>query len=239
MTSSAEQLRRGVLAIAREALATRRALPGEHELARRLGSNRAQIRRVLALLEQQGIVVRHQGASTSVDPIALRMTVRLEEQREHSELLERLGYEPAVELMTQTLARLGPDRAAELARGEDEIALRVRKRWTASGQPAMLADNTLVLPAGTGEHLDGAVSAFEMIAVLWGEPVVWEVATPGVEVLDAVTAPLLGLPPGAACMTLTIVGTLRSGARVFHSFERHHPELVQYSVVRRLPEPWT
>ena len=74
MNSDAD-LRRGVLAIARESAATGTALPGEHELARRLQANRPQVRRVLAGLEAPGIVRRHQGAATTVDPLALRMSV--------------------------------------------------------------------------------------------------------------------------------------------------------------------
>jgi hypothetical protein len=40
-------------------------------------------------------------------------------------------------------------------------------------------------------------------------------------------------------MTLTIVGVLRSGRRVFEAAEWHHPDIVRYSVVRRFPDPWS
>lgn len=237
MTEDAERLRRGVLATARETVQRGVSLPGEHELARRLETSRPQIRRVLALLEQQGIVRRHQGAATTVDPVALRMTVRLEEQIEHSRLLDRLGFQPDVAVLEQRIERLGPELADVLDERPDAAVLRARKLWSADGRPAMLAENTVVLPDGADP--DAQVSAFDLVAELWAEPVVWEVATPGVENIAGTAAAELGLPEGAACMLLTIVGMLRSGRRVFHAVERHHPDIVQYSVVRRFPEPWS
>lgn len=248
MTDETERIRRGVLAIARTVSLDGSTMPGEHDLARRLQVNRPQVRKVLAQLEQQGIVRRHQGAATTVDPIALGLTVRLEEQLEHTALLERLGFEPGVELLEQERLPVGRRLAETLEVAPDAPALRASKRWTADGRPAMLADNVLVLPdadpagdpRGDGPGgLDGARSLFELVESLWHEPVVWEIATPGVENLDASRAALLDLEPGRACMTLTIVGVLRSGRRVFEATEWHHPDIVRYSVVRRFPDPWS
>lgn len=240
MTDGAERMRRALLAIARTAARAGEPLPGEHELARRLDANRPQVRRVLSLLEQQGIVRRHQGSATTVDPVALQMTVRLEEQVEHRDLLDRLGYEAGVELLAEELSPLGTRLAAVLDAPADGTALRATKRWTADGRPAMLADNVLLMPEGVVDAgtLSAERSIFEIIKDVWNEPVVWEVATPGVENVADSHAEHLGMAVGDACMTLTIVGVLRSGKRVFHAVERHHPDIVQYTVVRRFPEPW-
>jgi DNA-binding GntR family transcriptional regulator len=247
VTDELERIRRGVLAIARTASVTGAPLPGEHELARRLQVTRPQIRKVLAQLEQQGIVRRQQGAATTVDPVALGLTVRLEDQLEHTTLLERLGFEPGVELVEQERLTVGERLAETLDVPAGSPALRAVKRWTADGRPAMLAENVLLLPpaeasAGSAEspgEIDGGRSLFELVESLWREPVVWEIATPGVAELDAAHAALLDLAPGRACMTLTIVGVLRSGRRVFEAAEWHHPDIVRYSVVRRFPDPWS
>lgn len=245
MTDELERVRRGVLAIARTASFSGAALPGEHELARRLQVSRPQVRKVLAQLEQQSIVRRQQGAATTVDPVALGLTVRLEEQLEHTTLLERLGFEPGVELIEQERTTVGERLAETLDVSVGSPALRAVKRWTADGRPAMLAENVLLLPesarpdASTPDEIDGGRSLFELVESLWREPVVWEIATPGVAELDAPRAALLDLAPGRACMTLTIVGVLRSGRRVFEAAEWHHPDIVRYSVVRRFPDPWS
>src|SRR5690606_9021332 len=143
-----------------------------------------------------------------------------EEQLEHRELLARLGYEPGVELLGQEYLDLGSPLTETMDAPAGTRAIRASKRWTADGRPAMLADNVLILPEGSPEQIDAGRSIFELIEELWHEPVLWEVATPGVENIDALHGELLGLSAGDACMTLAIVGMLRSGRRVFHAFER-------------------
>lgn len=233
-----ERLRRGVLRIAREADAAGEALPGENELARTLGVNRPQVRRALALLEQQGIVRRHQGAATTVDPVALRMGVRLEEQTEHSELLARLGYEPSVELLESSYVELSAPLQRNLSPRVPGRALRAVKRWRADGVAAMVAENHLAVRDGFDGELDPAASVFEAAAEVWGEELLWEIATPGLQLLEGDAAARLELEPGSPCLTLEIIGVVRSGLRVLHAFEWHHPSIVRYSLVRTIPAPW-
>ncbi len=89
----------GVLREVRDAVTAGTRLPGEVEIAERVGCSRKQVRDVLAALEQQGIVRRRQGAATEVDPVALRMSVRFEDQLEHEVLLRQHGYEASVEVV--------------------------------------------------------------------------------------------------------------------------------------------
>ena len=236
MNVDADALARGVLAIARTSVRDGVPFPGEHDLAHRLGVNRPQVRRVLAVLEQQGIVRRHQGAATTIDPVALQMTVRLDEQVEHSVLLDRLGYRPAVRLLESETGVLGEPLADVLGEKADAPVVRARKLWTADGRPAMLADNTIVLPRP--QELDPVESAFDVVARAWSDSIVWEMASPGVQNVSGREAAALRMREGTACMVLSIVGMLRSGRRVFHAVEWHDPDIVQYSVVRRFPAPW-
>src|SRR3546814_1445477 len=69
----------------RDAAAVNEPLLGEVELAERVGCTRKQVRDILASLEQQGVVHRRQGAATTVDPVAMRMGIRLEDQVKRSE----------------------------------------------------------------------------------------------------------------------------------------------------------
>jgi DNA-binding GntR family transcriptional regulator len=118
-------------------------------------------------------------------------------------------------------------------------ALRVLKRWTADGRPAMVAENHVALPAAVPEGILAAESVFVIAERVWGESIVWEVATPGVTILNAERAALLGMPVGAAALTLEIIGTTVSGRRTFHAFETHNPDIVSYSFVRTVRPPWS
>jgi len=237
--SEDDRIRGGVLRYVREAVIAKQSLPGEVELGKRLDASRQQIRHALSSLERQGIVKRRQGAATVVDPVALRMSVRLEEQLEHADLLARMGYEPTVDVIESALVPMPENIAPLLTADAGPTAFSVLKRWSADGVPAMVAQNTVALPVDVPEDVLSGESVFTLAARVWGESIVWEVATPGVAILDDRMAALLDLPVGAPALTLEIIGTTVAGRRTFHAFETHNPAIVSYSFVRTVRPPWS
>jgi DNA-binding GntR family transcriptional regulator len=233
------RVRAGLFRYVREAVAANRPLLGEIELARQLQASRQQVRNALSALERQGIVRRRQGAQTVVDPIALRMSVRLEEQLEHSELLARLGYRPTVEVVESGFVSLPSELVPLLTSDAGDTAFRVVKRWMADDRPAMLAVNHVAFPHGVPEQMDERESVFAIAERVWGESIVWEVATPGVRILNAAEAQSMTMEVGAPVLTIEILGTAVSGRTTFHAFEMHNPDIVSYSFARTLRPPWS
>ncbi|WP_125132264.1 GntR family transcriptional regulator [Microbacterium sp. 10M-3C3] len=238
--SEGESLRvqHGLLRYVREAAASGTPLPGEFDLTARLGCTRQQLRRAMSALEAQGIVRRRQGSVTTVDPIALRLSVRLEEQFEHTELLDRLGYVAEVETLSAERATIGADVGAAMELPATTPILAARKRWRADGVVAMIADDALPLPPGYDDPVDPDESVFTAAARVWGESVIWEVANPGVSTLDAPLAELFERDPGTPVMTIEVIGIGASGRRLLYSREYHDPDIVSYSVVRTVRPPW-
>lgn len=236
----------GVLRHVREAAAAQCALPGEVELAERLGCSRKQVRDALAALEQQGIVLRRQGAATVIDPVALRMSVRLEDQLEYSLLLSQLGYEAATETLSVGEISTPPELAALLMTEAGAPAARIVKRWRADGQVAMVARTTLALPADPGPAgpvladavpVDLSQSIYVVSREVWGESVLWEVTTPAAVALPEQDAELFERPAGTPVLALEIIGIALSGRRLFHASELHDPSVVSYSVTRTVRPP--
>lgn len=225
-----------LLRFVRDAAAAHAPLPGELELTARLGCSRQQLRNAMSELERQGILRRRQGAVTTVDPIALRMSVRLEEQYEHSELLDRLGFRSEVEVLGSELDTLPAPVAALMELPADARGIGIRKRWRADGAVAMIAHD--IVPVERDIPFDPAESVFTIASRVWGEPVIWEVSTPGVTVLDEPLAELFERRVGAPVMTLELVGIGASGRRLMHSIEYHDPDVVSYSLVRTVRPPW-
>jgi DNA-binding GntR family transcriptional regulator len=226
----------GVLRHVREAAAAQRALPGEIELAERLGCSRKQVRDALATLEQQGIVLRRQGAATVIDPVALRMSVRFEDQLEYSLLLSRLGYEPATETLSVGEISTPPELAALLMTEAGAPAARILKRWRADGHVAMVARTTLALPADP-VRVDLSQSIYAVSREVWGESVIWEVTTPAAVSLPEQDAELFERPAGTPVLGLEIIGIALTGPRLFHASEMHDPSVVSYSVTRTVRPP--
>lgn len=228
----------GVLRYVREAAAQGQPLLGEVEIAERLQCPRKQVRDVLASLEMQGVVHRRQGAATTVDPVAMRMSVRFEDQLEYSVLLRQLGYASSVEVLSVEQTTLAGPTAGLLMRSTGALSSRTVKRWRADGRVAMLAFTTVPLPPG-GEAgpVDLGESIYAAVRELWGEAVAWEVATPSAEVLSADDAELFEHPVGTPVLTLDIVGIGLSGQRLFHARELHDPSTVSYSIMRTVRPP--
>ena len=238
-SSSRQESRRvlaAVLKFVRDAAEAGSNLPGEVELAERVGCSRKQVRDVLASLEQQGIVLRRQGAATEVDPVAMRMSVRFEDQLEHEVLLRQLGYESSVEVVETSEIPMPPAAAGLLMIDAGTRAARVVKRWRADGAVAMLAFDLVPLPPGADSTQLGD-SIYSAATRLWGEAVAWEVATPSAEILGDEDAVLFERAPGIPVLTLDIVGIGLSGRRLFHARELHDPATVSYSMMRTVRPP--
>jgi GntR family transcriptional regulator len=232
-----ERIRSALLRRVREAAAQHRRLPGEFDLAAELGCSRVQLRQALADLDRLQVVRRRQGAATVVDHVGLRLNVRLEEQFDHADLLSRLGYEVEVEtLARKSIATLTEKVADLLDVPTDTRAISVRRRWTADGVPAMVADDILLLPPGADDAPEG--SLFDAAASLWGDSVVWEITTPGATAADGELAELLRLEERSPLLVFETIGMGARGRRIFYALEHHRPELVQYSVVRTVRPPW-
>ncbi|WP_382306915.1 GntR family transcriptional regulator [Herbiconiux sp. UC225_62] len=236
MISESQRVLAGVLRFVRDAAATGSTLPGEVEMADRLGITRKQVRDVLASLEQQGMVLRRQGAATEVDPVATRMSVRFEDQLEYSVLLRQLGYESSVEVLEISDTLMQKEIAGLLMTEAGRPAARIVKRWRADGAVAMLSFGTVPLPFPRAE-VDLGDSIYSAIAQVWNESIAWEVATPSAEALTEEDAVLFEHPVGTPVLTLDIVGIGLSGRRLFHARELHDPTTVSYSMMRTRRPP--
>lgn len=237
--SEDERILSGVLRHVRESVASGVTLPSEHRLAEDLGGTRQQIRHALTQLENQGIVIRRQGAATTVDPLALRLSARFDARVEYGDVLARMGYTPSVEVLSASFEQMPADVAPLLSADVEPIAARIVLRWFADDRPAMIGTYTLPLPAGTERpFIDPTRPVFEIAKDLWSEAVAWEVVTAGVTSLTDAEATELDQPRGEVAKMWHIVGVTLSGKRIYHAREVHHRDLVTYSFVRTVKEPW-
>lgn len=237
--SEDERILSGVLRHVRESAAHGASLPSEHRLAEDLHGTRQQIRHALTQLENQGIVIRRQGAATTVDPLALRLSARFDARVEYGDVLARMGYTPSVEVVSATFEAMPPEIASLLTTDVEPVTARIVLRWFADDQPAMIGTYTLPLPAGTERpFIDPTRPVFDIANELWGEAVAWEVVTAGVTSLSDDEATMLQEPRGEVAKMWHIVGVTLSGKRIYHAREVHHRDLVTYSFVRTVKEPW-
>jgi GntR family transcriptional regulator len=190
----------------------------EPTLAQDLGVSRPSVREGLVRLEAEGFIRRRKGAGTVVNPGALEMLARFDQQVEFADLLRQAGFEPTVELLDAATVPLAERDAKALDRAAGTPSLRTVKRWRADGTPVMVAVDVVPAPDGDGTRLaalDPEAGLFELVRLLTGEVVEWELAWPGAEPLRGLVRRWLDSGPGGgAVLTLDLVGVSRRGARV-------------------------
>lgn len=214
--------------LVREAAQGNGVLVGEPTLAAQLGVSRPRLREALARLENEGLVRRRKGTLTVVNRPGVEMAARFDLQFDYSEMLAQGGMRAEMDLLDVEVTERPDDSGLD----EGSSVLRTVKRWRADGTPAMVAVDTLLLPPGGLGGVDPTTSVFDLVELLWGEPLEWEVATPGACLLVDPFAGWLDCTTGAPALTLDLLGVSASGRRLFAAAEHHVPSMVRYGFIR-------
>ncbi len=113
-------------------------LPAEKKLAEEFNVSRATVRQALTMLEREGMVIRRHGSGTFANKYALQTQARAEIAYEFTELLDRSGYQPKIEMIMLEERKLTHQIAEKLEFEEDEKAIWVEKLFLADDHPAVL-----------------------------------------------------------------------------------------------------
>ncbi len=130
-------------------------LPGENALATQLGVSRGTLRQALSILQQEGLISRHQGLGTFANRPVLGIPARIDFAYEFSELIHASGYESDVKLLEKSRVAADADTARRLQIEPGAPLLRLRKLFLAGGQPAIYVDYVLPI-AVIGDDYDPA-----------------------------------------------------------------------------------
>ncbi len=121
-------------------------IPSEATLASELGVSRTTIRDALSRLEQEGVVVRRQGAGTFVNETGLQIKIRMEEIWGYESMLLAHGYTPSTRIIGVEEQPAKADIAGDLNLQPGDPVLLVRKLFLADDEPVIFAYN--YIPAG-------------------------------------------------------------------------------------------
>ncbi|MFI6905624.1 GntR family transcriptional regulator [Nonomuraea sp. NPDC050394] len=226
------QIERWLLeAIARGEIAPGDRLPGERDLAARLGVSRMTLRQALATLEARGVLVRTQGRGGGAFVAEPRVECDLTGLAGFTERMRRAHLTAEARLLRARTRRAPPEVAAALelqpAAPVHEIA-RVR---SAGGSPVALELSffpAALLPGLLREDLGG--SLYDLLAARY------ELA-PGraVEHLDPVVATgeqatELGITPGTPLMRIERTAYAVAGVPVEYARDLYRPDRVRLTV---------
>jgi GntR family transcriptional regulator len=144
-------------------------LPGEPELARKLGVSRVVLREAIRTLEAEGVLVKRSGVGTFVNAPYLLIDSPLSTNCGMTEVIERAGLEAGTASMVITEGVLGAYYAARLDRPSHTRISRIERVRLAAGRPVALTIDYIasdMCRSGFEELADGG-SIYELLEK-WG-----------------------------------------------------------------------
>jgi DNA-binding GntR family transcriptional regulator len=209
-------------------------LPSEPALAKELGASRVSLRGALALLENDGLVVRRHGAGTFVNtrrPLVNSLHVN----RSADQMITSTGRAAATAELSWRRVPAEAEVARRLEVAEGSPVVRLHRVRTADERPVVVSDDYLPAalladqPALLGPSLYAFLSAACGIEVSFG---VTEL-TPATA--DAAVAHSLGVEPGELCLLIRQVDYDAAEHPVVYSIEHHLASAFTFELIRRGP----
>ncbi|MBM9463037.1 GntR family transcriptional regulator [Aeromicrobium sp. YIM 150415] len=217
-----------------EAARDGRRLPGEPALAAALSSSRPAVREALIRLEERGYIHRRKGADTTVNTSLLDIPARFDRRVEESALIRAMGQTPQLDVLDVQRTRITLDEAEAYDLRPGTEVLRVHKRWTADGVPALLAhDSVPITGAVDPETIDPEQPMVDIAVTLAGARAEWEVVWPTATALDEADAAHASRPAGEPVLTLEVSGMSPTHGVCYWTTEHHLSGAFRYAMVRR------
>lgn len=205
-------------------------LPGEIDLAKQFHASRVTMRRVFDRLVQEGLVRRHRGLGTFVNPHPVQPSPAPED-KVHS-LLDNIidaGTKTSVKLLSIDEVQATPDVAESLGLKPGDPVVKIIRVRHYQGRP--LSHITVHLPADLGRGLTRKdLEMTPLLRLLEGRGVRLGKATQVVSarLADVVVAPLLEVPVGGALLAVRRVLKDEAGRAVQLLHGQYRPDRYEY-----------
>ena len=213
--------------------------PSEAELVDEYNVSRTTVRSSLAALEAEGLIQRRWGVGTFVSDRSL-IANQIEEALDFYELISASGYKPAVEVLSAVPVAAGELESHRLDVEVDSPVLRVRKIFTADGDPVIYVVNLIPLRT-LGDGLYTEVQRrpeltepiYSFLEEQCGQRVDYHIATLAAILARDAEITIPGIDPITPLLTMSSIGHDRDGRPVFESRSTYPDPRVQMKLLRR------
>ncbi|UIF91661.1 GntR family transcriptional regulator [Cupriavidus sp. UYPR2.512] len=206
-------------------------LPGEIDLAKQFHASRVTMRRVFDRLVQEGLVRRHRGLGTFVNPHPVRPAAAAGEERGTS-LLDNIidmGQKTSVKVISIDEVHATPDVAESLQIEPGDPVVKIVRVRHYRNRP--LSHITVYLPADLGRPITRqSLEERPVLRLLEAGGVKLGRATQvlSARLADVVVAPLLDVPVGGALLAVRRVVKDQAGRPVQLLLGQYRPDRYEY-----------
>ena len=199
-------------AICGAAFAPDTAIPTERELAEGFGVSRITIRKALAQLEEDGLLLRRQGSGTFVAPDRNRIQKSLSRITSFSEDMRARGLEPGSEWIGKTPGTVTPEEALALGLSPGAAIYRFSRVRYANAMPMAVECSTV--PAFCLPGIEAVGCSLYEAMERHGQRPTKALQRLRAVALDDERAKQLAVPPGTPALLIERRGYARSGAAI-------------------------
>jgi GntR family transcriptional regulator len=211
-------------------------LPTEPVLAKDLSASRGTVRRALAQLEHEGLIIRKHGSGTYINPAVLTINTRMDEVWDFSEMIRLAGYEPGVQHIETRLEPASPEYGDKLNLDAAAEVIAVANLFLADRRPVIycldVIPGHLVRQAYAPEELYGPVYTF--LYRRCHQQVSYNIAEVCAVNADEILSGLLKCPLGTALHDFEEIGYNAENEPIIFSQEYYLPDVFCFQAVRRM-----
>mgnify|MGYP001823179373 CR=1 FL=1 len=210
-------------------------LPGEHELAERLGVNRGTLRGALKLLEQDGLITRRRGDGTYANPHVISIKTRIEYLIEYWELIRSSGYEPQAEILSVEIAEASEEIAGQLNIEPNSPLLVTQQVLLADGNPAIYVEDVIPVQLIKEEYAEQELmeSFFDFLEDRCFVRLDYSVSNIEPCACSDQVAEILGLGPCQAVLKASAILYTENSKPIVYSESYYNPNFIHFSVLRK------
>lgn len=211
-------------------------LPTEPVLAKDLNASRGTVRRALAQLEHEGLIIRKHGSGTYVNQTIRTIDTRMDEVWDFAEMIRLAGYEPGVRHIETRLDVASPEFREKLNLDATMEVILVANLFLADRHPVIycldVIPGQLVRQAYAPEELHGPVYTFMYRRCQ--QQVSYNIAEICAVNADEKLAGLLECSPGTALHYFKETGYNAENEAIIYSQEYYLPDVFSFQSVRRM-----
>lgn len=210
-------------------------VPSETDLANELGVSRTTVRDALSRLENEGIVIRKQGAGTFVNQPGLQVRSRLDEIWSYHAALRAHGYEPSTLVLDASVSKVKAQQIGELNLSPTDKLLIVKKLFLEDERPVILAVNLIPLRLISKPYTDEDLiePIFEFLAEFGGQHLSYFLSEIVPLVGNGEISTHLGIPPGTPLISLEEVGYSEENEPILKAYSYFRDDLLRLGLIRR------
>ncbi len=213
-------------------------LPNEVDMATMFQVSRVKLRDILAVLKNNGYIMRKKGAGTCINKYILAETARLDVDVFFEELISASGFAPFTKVHTiKAMHHLPHEMRTRLEVAEGDTVYKIEKTIFADGNPAIFITDYLPYKYYNKDEIDInllAQSTFWFVQNYCDELV--DNLIVHIEAIGAQgkTAAELNLPEGSPILHLSSVSYNQSLSPIVYSTECYNTKLLPLSFQKRI-----